>query len=227
MTTLGRNLVVPRTTTPSGCSVRSSSSSGFSLPPFYHYTLTLPKISMLTSQLKNQWLAALRGTGPKPYTQTNGNLRDAQGHCCLGVLCDVIDPKRWVNEPDGSSNKVFLYRDPTSAAGSDDVRSGSLPQDFTEAFCPFVPNSASDPNDVFQYASFGIPLIPELRTHLATVIPANTVGPRWINSDACLSVTLASLNDLGFSFAQIADVIERFVPVEDEPADTEPTGEGR
>ena len=45
---------------------------------------------------KAKWLTALRSGD---YTQTTGNLRTEQGHCCLGVLCDIVDPTRWVDAP--------------------------------------------------------------------------------------------------------------------------------
>lgn len=46
----------------------------------------------MDADLKDRWLAALRsGT----YAQGQGNLRDATGFCCLGVLCDLVDPDGW------------------------------------------------------------------------------------------------------------------------------------
>jgi hypothetical protein len=38
-------------------------------------------------KFKKLWLEALRSD---EYTQTKGNLRDAGGHCCLGVACEVL-----------------------------------------------------------------------------------------------------------------------------------------
>lgn len=41
-----------------------------------------------------KWLEALRSG---KYNQTvNGCLRDEDGFCCLGVVCDVIDSSKWV-----------------------------------------------------------------------------------------------------------------------------------
>ncbi len=40
----------------------------------------------MNSKVKDLWLTALRsGT----YNQTKSTLANAEGHCCLGVLCDV------------------------------------------------------------------------------------------------------------------------------------------
>lgn len=65
------------------------------------------EIIKLPSEFKAKWLEALRSG---KYTQTRGKLRrTAQqgndpdripGFCCLGVLCDIIDPNAWVKSPD-------------------------------------------------------------------------------------------------------------------------------
>lgn len=45
-----------------------------------------------TQELKDKWLTALRSG---EYSQTSYSLRDENGFCCLGVLCDIIDPEGW------------------------------------------------------------------------------------------------------------------------------------
>lgn len=43
--------------------------------------------------IKAQWIAALRSD---EYEQGVGKLRNADNKfCCLGVLCDVVDPSGW------------------------------------------------------------------------------------------------------------------------------------
>jgi hypothetical protein len=45
--------------------------------------------------IKAKWVAALRSGA---YRQTKGKMRDGTGAmCCLGVLCDVVDPKGWTS----------------------------------------------------------------------------------------------------------------------------------
>jgi hypothetical protein len=39
-----------------------------------------------------EWITALRSG---KYEQTQGHLRNGDSYCCLGVLCDVVDPKGW------------------------------------------------------------------------------------------------------------------------------------
>lgn len=53
---------------------------------------------MMDPELKAKWVAALRSG---EYKQTGGHLRycdlngNPKGYCCLGVLCDVMDPEGW------------------------------------------------------------------------------------------------------------------------------------
>lgn len=61
------------------------------------------KLSPDQADLARRWVKALRSG---EYKQATGGLRsEAGGFCCLGVLCDVVDPSQW--EPDGL---WFRYR---------------------------------------------------------------------------------------------------------------------
>jgi hypothetical protein len=44
--------------------------------------------------IKKRWVEALRSGN---YKQTTGCLRNGDGFCCLGVLCDIVDPEGWGN----------------------------------------------------------------------------------------------------------------------------------
>jgi len=46
----------------------------------------------MNQEIKTQWIKALRSG---KYSQTTETLQDSTGFCCLGVLCDVIDPTGW------------------------------------------------------------------------------------------------------------------------------------
>lgn len=52
----------------------------------------------LTSKVRRRWIRALRSG---KYKRADGELRVVDdrgkilGHCCLGVLCDLLDPKGW------------------------------------------------------------------------------------------------------------------------------------
>jgi hypothetical protein len=49
--------------------------------------------SRMDPSIRKRWIAALRGG---LYEQGWGQLRDANDKCCcLGVLCDQIEPRKW------------------------------------------------------------------------------------------------------------------------------------
>lgn len=59
----------------------------------------------MNPELKQKWLAALRSGN---YRQGQGQLHNADNQfCCLGVLCDIVDPSRW-SDRDGGESYVYL-----------------------------------------------------------------------------------------------------------------------
>ena len=46
----------------------------------------------MDAELKAKWVAALRSG---KYEQGPLFLRNGESYCCLGVLCDVLDPNGW------------------------------------------------------------------------------------------------------------------------------------
>lgn len=48
----------------------------------------------MNPRIKKKWLEALRSG---EYKQTTENLRDSNGFCCLGVLCDLHAKERGTN----------------------------------------------------------------------------------------------------------------------------------
>src|SRR6185369_2249558 len=50
----------------------------------------------MNAEIKAKWLEALRSG---KYQQGTQFLRNKGKYCCLGVLCDVVNPKAWVEEP--------------------------------------------------------------------------------------------------------------------------------
>jgi len=61
----------------------------------------------MNSEIKTRWLEALRSGN---YTQTQHRLRDKNGFCCWGVLCDIIEPEGWedVGAFQSHSNNVAM-----------------------------------------------------------------------------------------------------------------------
>lgn len=56
-------------------------------------------------ELKSRWVAALESG---KYTQADGYLNSSSVFCCLGVLCDVIDPDGWELDTGTSTKRHVL-----------------------------------------------------------------------------------------------------------------------
>lgn len=67
----------------------------------------------LTQELKDKWVAALRSG---EYTQGFCGLRYGNEYCCLGVLCDVIDPTQWKIPDQNAAIKKYSYDESTCYA---------------------------------------------------------------------------------------------------------------
>jgi hypothetical protein len=94
------------------------------------------------------WIEALESG---KYGQATGHLRDDDGFCCLGVACDLADPKGWEPHTEFS----FTHHDSASFL-PDDVRlsvglgheSGSfdfesLPRELRREICNYTQYGAS------------------------------------------------------------------------------------
>lgn len=61
----------------------------------------------MNAEVKQKWIDALRSG---KYNQTKGCLHDNTGYCCLGVLCDVVDPNGW-DKGDGFRETIWNYKE--------------------------------------------------------------------------------------------------------------------
>ncbi len=61
--------------------------------------------------VKTKWLAALRSGN---YKQTKKFLRNADGFCCLGVLCDIVDSGGWRGNEEREGFTSFEHWDGTT-----------------------------------------------------------------------------------------------------------------
>lgn len=120
----------------------------------------------MDKQLRDKWVAALRSG---EYKQTTGSLRDTDEnnqhlYCCLGVLCDVIDPTKW------TVSGHYIFENGTKKGGS-----------------------------------------------LSAEVSCKLGLSALVVEGATIEDTLVEMNDTDRkSFDEIADFIEREVPVEDE-----------
>lgn len=62
----------------------------------------------MNPELKEKWVKALRSGN---YAQGQGCLKNAKNFCCLGVLCDVIDPNAWQDRKDGGNMDAKAWGD--------------------------------------------------------------------------------------------------------------------
>ena len=146
--------------------------------------------------LRDRWVEALRSG---KYEQTRGTLRRNKeqelagmeptpvGFCCLGVLCDVINPDGWMNLSGDTADYVYHFT-----------------REEAEAYDPdyFVDEGSDYEYDLIDYAADG--MLPH--------ILGFTIG-----LPLAMQETLAGYNDDGdpdekvqipLNFNQIADFIE-------------------
>jgi hypothetical protein len=143
--------------------------------------------------IKAQWLSALRSG---EYKQGQGKLAKVaesgeKQYCCLGVLCDIAIR----NKVPGLSAEQRKDDNAITFTGPGGANDRSMPPG------PFASWAKLPTRD---------PLIPisEVHAHQA----ANPSAPRHgANDKPNHWTTLASLNDRGFSFAFIADMIEKYL----------------
>jgi hypothetical protein len=107
----------------------------------------------MNQQVKTKWLDALRSGN---YHQTQGRLRDTEGFCCLGVLCDLYTKEKGLNWDEYPVENGYRLYD----------------------------ESCTLPEQVMNWSGL------------------EETNPTLIEAD------LARLNDDGFGFSDIADLIE-------------------
>jgi hypothetical protein len=116
----------------------------------------------MNQEIKAKWVAALRSG---EYAQTKNCLRNDEGFCCLGVLCDIYakdTETEWVPEKDNKPEFIFLDR------------------------------IGTPPTQVQDWSGF----------------PSRTGYLNDIKNRDGITEELTVLNDSGFTFNQIADVIQ-------------------
>jgi hypothetical protein len=77
----------------------------------------------MNEQVKQQWIEALRSG---EYSQTQEELRNLDGYCCLGVLCDIYSKSKGVNFWKGACGCYFFLSLP------DQYEYSTLPKNVSE-----------------------------------------------------------------------------------------------
>lgn len=84
------------------------------------------------SLLITKWLEALRSG---KYPQGRSRLHGHGGYCCLGVLCDIVDPSKWKDlEYDGDVSLPPKYIMDMAGLKIDDVKYLASKNDYGVPF---------------------------------------------------------------------------------------------
>ncbi len=140
----------------------------------------------MNENIKSRWVAALRSGN---YSQARGRLESESHYCCLGVLCEIAV----------KDNIVDKYK----------TAEGSLYASFSD---PIDRGTAVLPIAVMEWAG-----LPTDDPNPAVILRHDEIPPsisKHDYGDVFLSTgdgktNLASLNDNGATFEEIADIIEK------------------
>lgn len=144
----------------------------------------------MKEELKDEWVKRLRsGTIP----QTTGSLTKGDARCCLGVACDIaVDNKMAEIVNYDAKNMEYLDLDENYA---DSLLSYGIRE--------WLGMSTIDGILPFSERRF-------LKEDLPEFVSPNEEWENYYGSTLHENATLANLNDEGFTFDQIADLIECF-----------------
>jgi hypothetical protein len=115
------------------------------------------------------------------YNQTSGQLKHGNAYCCLGVACDISKLGKW-DEDTYTIGDIY-----TGYSNGEWEAEGSL-----------LPKNIA--------LEIGLETNPKL-----PIKPLDWVQPKFLEEPVTPFVTLAKLNDDGFPFDQIADLVEYFL----------------
>jgi hypothetical protein len=60
----------------------------------------------MDADVKAKWVAALRSGN---YKQIKAGLRKGDNFCCLGVLCDIVNPDGWTDKVNALGYRDFQF----------------------------------------------------------------------------------------------------------------------
>lgn len=131
----------------------------------------------MNTKLFQEWLIALRSD---QYEQGSGRLRRGDTYCCLGVLCDIVDPEGWKA---GIDEGMEATTRPYGDAGATQF----LPYEVLELIGLADQEPMVTIDEEFSDRAVAVGL---------KYYPGSTVG-------------VATLNDDGVPFSQIARLLEK------------------
>lgn len=137
-------------------------------------------------QVKDKWLNALRSGD---YKQEQGKLRSDEGFCCLGVLCDLYIQE---NELKWEEDIKLIYDDELKEY----VKVSSHDKYYFDGESEFLPKSVMEWAELHRNN-------PYVRVDNSIEYEDNEEGVKWESEDQ-----ISDLNDNGYTFDQIAWIIE-------------------
>lgn len=152
-------------------------------------------------EVKAEWLAKLRDGRP----QTTGRLQDHKGQCCLGVLCELAAEKGIIQPAE------FKYSGEVAFFGWRDVEGFYHEEDtvLPEAVAEWAGLDDSSPtvevDPGFEHDEWG-DIIESDPSYIAFTEKFGHEPP-----DSSSYLELTDINDSGWTFTQIADLIEQYL----------------
>jgi hypothetical protein len=142
---------------------------------------------MMNPEIKQEWVKALRSG---KFFQATGALSTGGGYCCLGVLCEIAVEKGVVTKkPSIDRPGLQHYGDPKWGSAS---------------VLPKAVKAWSGIDDQLGLIDHRAVSEDELRSRPAS---ARVRAQKRLMG----LLSLAELNDNGFTFAEIADIIEKYL----------------
>lgn len=145
----------------------------------------------MKAEYKQRWVEALRSgdyeqaTGKLTIVDDNGN----KSHCCLGLLCELV-----------KDDMGLSVREVQRVVGGYSLGYGTTDEYGDDSFATAVLSSPIEQAVGLSHRYGGVP---EYNFNLDPSKPVDG----WTEG-ADVQLHLASLNDEGFTFSQIADIIE-------------------
>ena len=139
-------------------------------------------LNKMNPEIKQKWVNALHSG---KYEQGNGKLYSGQGYCCLGVLCDLYSKE---------NNLKWEFRGDDVIKTEDEV----VPSEFQDCdYFYFDGESEFLPESVKEWAQLSANN-PQVKVKLEDKEDA-----RFYFDE------IANLNDAGYSFTQLAEIIDK------------------
>jgi uncharacterized protein YeaC (DUF1315 family) len=139
-------------------------------------------LNKMNPEIKQKWISALRSG---EYEQGDGKLYSGQGYCCLGVLCDLYSKE---------NNLKWEFRGDDTIKTEDEI----VPSQLQKCdYFYFDDESEFLPESVKEWAELSVKN-PQVRVEVE-----ECEGARFYFDE------IANLNDAGYTFPQLANIIEK------------------